>query len=206
MSFDERAKTWDASERRQALAQAVSDAIRERFPLNRKMHLLDIGAGTGLLTRRLLPYVEKICAVDTSEGMLAQLEKNLKASTGSLELHHTDILSFENNSPFDGIVSSMTLHHIEDTAALFDRLFALLKPGGFIAIADLAPEDGSFHDHGNAGVHHFGFEEEALKAIAIQSGFRDVDYRLVHRVEKSEDRHYDIFLLTAVKPAEPLRT
>jgi len=75
MSFDERAKTWDSSERRQALAEAVANAIKSSVTLNSSMHLLDIGAGTGLLTRRILPYVNKITALDTSAGMLEELEK-----------------------------------------------------------------------------------------------------------------------------------
>ena len=38
---------------------------------------------------------------------------------------------------FDGIISSMTLHHVENVAALFRVFHGLLNDGGFLALADL---------------------------------------------------------------------
>ena len=200
MSFDKRAGTWDASKRRQAQAQAVADAIEKEIPLNRSMHLLDVGAGTGLLTRRILPHVGKITAVDRSSGMLEKLQENLEKWGDSIHVFQTDIMALSEKVHFDGIISSMTLHHIENTQACFDRLYDLLNPGGFVALADLAPEDGSFHDHGNAGVYHFGFDGTSLKKIAKRSGFTAIKYEKIYRIDKGEGRYYDIFLLTATKP------
>ncbi|WP_456452371.1 class I SAM-dependent methyltransferase, partial [Hydrogenimonas sp.] len=174
MSFDRRAATWDASDRRQALAQSVAGAIVESVPLDASMHLLDFGAGTGLLTRRLLPFVGRITAVDTSQGMLAKLRETLGDEAGRVESIHGDIMEHACDACYDGIVSSMTMHHIADTDALMRRLYALLKPGGFLAVADLMPEDGTFHDHGNDGVHHFGFEEVSLTNLAKKAGFEAV--------------------------------
>ncbi|SFP35215.1 class I SAM-dependent methyltransferase [Hydrogenimonas thermophila] len=195
MSFDERAKTWDSSDRRQALAEAVANAIKSSVTLNSSMHLLDIGAGTGLLTRRVLPYVDKITALDTSAGMLEELEKKVE---GNVEICQTDIIKYEPSEKFDGIISSMTLHHIEDTEGLFKHLYKLLKPGGFIALADLAPEDGTFHSNGNEGVFHFGFDEESLKNYANIAGFKNFSYKIVHKVEKP-NKIYEIFLFSSIK-------
>ncbi|BDY11792.1 class I SAM-dependent DNA methyltransferase [Hydrogenimonas cancrithermarum] len=196
MGFDQRAKTWDASDRRQALAEAVSNAIRTQTSLEKSMHLLDIGAGTGLLTRRLMPYVSRVTGVDTSAGMLEELRK----IEGPVDTVEIDIMAYRPESSFDGIVSSMTLHHIENTEGLFRHLHGLLKPGGFIALADLAPEDGSFHDHGNEGVHHFGFDEKTLLLLSEKAGFIQPTCRIVHTVSKEGGRTYDIFLLYAIKP------
>ncbi|WOE71107.1 class I SAM-dependent methyltransferase [Hydrogenimonas thermophila] len=195
MSFDERAKTWDSSDRRQALAEAVANAIKSSVTLNSSMHLLDIGAGTGLLTRRILPYVDKITALDTSAGMLEELGKKVE---GNVEIFQTDIIKYEPSEKFDGIISSMTLHHIEDTEGLFKHLYKLLKPGGFIALADLAPEDGTFHSNGNEGVLHFGFDEESLKNYANIADFKNFSYKIVHKVEKS-NKIYEIFLFSSIK-------
>jgi len=195
MSFDERAKTWDSSDKRQALAEAVANAIKSSIALNSSMHLLDIGAGTGLLTRRILPIVDKITAVDTSAGMLDELKRKVE---GNIEICQTDIIKYEPYEKFDGIISSMTLHHIEDTEGLFKHLHKLLKPGGFIAIADLAPEDGTFHSDGNEGVFHFGFSQESLKNYAENAGFKNLSYKIVHKVEKP-NKIYEIFLFTSIK-------
>ncbi len=193
MSFDERAEVWDSSERRQELANAVAKAILNEFELQKRFELLDVGAGTGLLSRRLLPYVSSITGVDTSKGMLEKFVGLGANANGIL----CDILSYETDRKFDGIISSMTIHHIEDTQALFHKLHSLLKPGGFIALADLAPEDGSFHEHGNIGVYHFGFDEETLKSQALAAGFERCRYRIVHKIEKENKKSYEIFLFSA---------
>ncbi|ADV46382.1 class I SAM-dependent methyltransferase [Nitratifractor salsuginis] len=193
MSFDKRAENWDALDRRQALAETVARVIIQKIDLNPSMHLLDLGAGTGLLARRLAPYVGKVVAVDTSSGMLQKLSE----VAPEIERVHSDILSYRPEEKFDGIVSSMTLHHIEDTQLLMRHLRSLLKEDGFIALADLAPEKGDFHDGGNEGVYHFGFDEATLSEAARKAGFGNVSYELVHTVNKGEGREYDIFLLTA---------
>jgi cyclopropane fatty-acyl-phospholipid synthase-like methyltransferase len=195
MSFDERAADWEKLERRRLLAEAVADAITRRCALESSMRLLDIGAGTGLLSRRLAPKVHTVMALDSSQKMLDQLRG--RAGAENVVPVHGDIMSYEPSEPFDGIVSSMTLHHIRDIPALFARLYDWLRPGAFVALADLAPEDGSFHDRGNEGVYHFGFEKEPLEKAAKNAGFDEVDYRIVHTIEKATDRRYDVFLLTA---------
>jgi len=154
-----------------------------------------VGAGTGLLSRRLEPHVEKITAVDTSFGMLQKLSE---AAPG-INTIHADILDYRTEKKFDGIVSSMTLHHIEDTVALMRHLYSMLDDGGFITLADLAPEDGDFHEGGNEGVHHFGFDETVLKKMAERAGFERVTYDIVYTIEKDRGRCYDIFLMTAMK-------
>ncbi|WP_457592628.1 class I SAM-dependent DNA methyltransferase [Hydrogenimonas sp.] len=196
MSFDKKAQSWDASSRRQQLAEAVAESIKESFKLQPGMSLLDVGAGTGLLARRLLPYVAEITGVDSSEGMLHEFSK----IGGAVKAVHSDILTYDTAARYDGIVSSMTMHHIQDIDALFCKLFSLLKPGGFIAIADLATEDGTFHEHGNEGVCHFGFDELQLQHAARGAGFTDTAHRCIHTVEKENGRCYDIFLFTALKP------
>ncbi|WP_456322200.1 class I SAM-dependent DNA methyltransferase [Hydrogenimonas sp.] len=193
MGFDERADTWDKLDRRQALADAIAHAIVKKIPLEGSMHLLDVGAGTGLLSRRLKPYVKRITAVDNSAGMLRNLAKN----TPEIETVQADILKYRAPETFDGIISSMTLHHIEETETVMKHLRSMLKKGGFIALADLAPERGDFHDNGNEGVYHFGFNEKTIGEAAREAGFANISYDIVYTIEKEGKDRYDIFLLTA---------
>ena len=192
--FAHKAKNYEQESRRIKTAKAIADKIKENINLNKTMHLIDFGSGTGLLLEEILPLVGKITAIDISPSMTQVLKnKNLK----NVEILNIDLTKRDLNIKVDGIISSMTMHHIKDLGALFGKLHALLKPGGFIAIADLAPEDGTFHDHGNEGVHHFGFSKEALESIAKNAGFGQLDYTLCHTVKKEGGRVYDIFLLTA---------
>ena len=98
---------------------------------------------------------------------------------------------------FDGIISSMTIHHLEDTKALFSKLYDMLNEGGFIAIADLDSEDGSFHSD-NAGVFHHGFDRETLEKQAKEVGFSEIKFDLASTINKPH-REFTVFLMTGVK-------
>lgn len=198
--FDNVAKEWDSSQTRQQLAFNIADTILNTLTLTKEMHLLDFGAGTGLLTKHLCPLVGHITALDFSREMLKQLEVNAKTWQGcTVETVHSDILLFSPDKQFDGIVSSMSMHHIEDLDALFNTFSTLLKPEGFIAIADLEEEDGSFHAHGNEGVFHFGFDQKKLTGIAEKYGFTAVKFERAHTLTKENGSEYPLFLMTAVK-------
>ena len=88
--------------------------------------------------------------------MNEQLEKKKASLPCELEILDIDLSKENLPRTFDGIISSMTMHHINDVNSMFNRLYSLLPTGGFIAIADLETEDGSFHTE-DTGVFHFGF-------------------------------------------------
>jgi ubiquinone/menaquinone biosynthesis C-methylase UbiE len=50
------------------------DYFAETFSLDREMHVLDLGAGTGIFTRQIRPYVGRVTAVEPSSSMRASLE------------------------------------------------------------------------------------------------------------------------------------
>ena len=191
--FDNAAKTWDQKPTRVILAENVAKAIKTHLPLTPDMDLLDFGAGTGLLSMEILPLVRTITAVDTSPKMLEVLES--KEAEG-ITTHCMDIFSEALEKRFDAVISSMVMHHVEDTKALFSRIHTLLHEGGRIAFADLYKEDGSFHDD-NTGVHHFGFEPEMLKTLLEGIGFQDVAFHTAHTFQKA--KAYPVFLMTAQK-------
>ena len=53
-------------------------AIEAYFPLNKNLDVVELGAGTGRLTRLLAPRVRSIKAFDTSAHMLEVAEKSLR--------------------------------------------------------------------------------------------------------------------------------
>ncbi|MEJ2467881.1 MAG: class I SAM-dependent methyltransferase [Campylobacterales bacterium] len=196
--FDAAAADWDKGDIRQQIAAKTAEAVVNTLPLNGEMELLDFGAGTGLLTYKIAPAVRSVTAVDTSPGMLEVLqskstpEHRIKTVCG-------DITEVPLADTFDGIISSMAMHHVEDTEGFLKTLHAHLKPGGFIAIADLDKEDGSFHAHGNEGVFHFGFDREALRALAEKCGFVNTNFTTALTIDKPA-KSYPVFLFSAYKP------
>ncbi len=202
--FDKEAAAWDENPGRVRLAHDVAAAIiREAGPTG-EMDVLDFGCGTGLVTLRLQPLVRTITGADSSKGMLGVLEGKVAAQ--GLANVRTRAIDFEKGERIDGkfhlVVSSMTMHHVPDTAALFRQWYDLLYPGGMLAAADLDTEDGSFHGD-NTGVFHFGLDRENLKALLLKTGFHDVRAvtaaTMMRDVAGGGKREFPVFLLVGRK-------
>ena len=196
--FDAVAATWDEEPRRVTLAGEIAEAIRASVPLTGEWDAMDFGCGTGLVTLQLAPHLRSIVGADSSRGMLDRLEAKLPA----LGLHNvrttTAELFFKEASAdrFHLITSAMTLHHVADNVALLSSLRTRLHPGGYVALADLATEDGSFHED-PTGIFHHGFSPEQLTEMLTASGFSSVSVRRITQVVKGE-RHFPVLLATAV--------
>ena len=192
--FKDRASEWDSGSVRVRGAKTIADAIAKKIELDSSMKIMDFGVGTGLLGFEIAKVVEKVVGVDTSANMLQKLKEKNRDGL-SIEPLHVDIVKNPIDQKFDGIVSSMTLHHIEDLKLFFKTIYKNLNNNGFIAIADLESEDGSFHSD-NSGVFHFGFDEKELYAVIRESGFKDIVIETINTINKPH-RDFGIFLLTA---------
>ena len=201
--FDERAKDWDADPMKVARARAVADAIRAALPPGPGRHALEYGCGTGLLSFALRPDLGQIVLADTSPGMLDALAGKI-AATGAADMHPLRLDLAADPLPaerFDLVYSLMTLHHVPGTQTLLLRFHDILEPGGFLALADLDKEDGSFHGPDVTDVHR-GFERAELQALAEAAGFGEVRFSTVYRVRKKVDgvaRDFPLFLMIAQK-------
>ena len=177
---------------------AIAEGILNTFCYERTAtHVMDFGSGTGLLAQKIAPHVRKITTVDVSPAMNAQLKAKLDQFPCEVEMLQCDLTCKELEVEFDSIISSMTIHHVEDVGALFEKFYRLVKKGGSIALADLETEDGSFHSD-DTGVFHLGFELEEFKTLAQKSGFEAVEISIV-TIAKKPTKEYPIFLLTGRK-------
>ena len=195
--FTEKAKEWDTNEMVRQLSAAVGSSILDNVSLNKSMHVMDFGAGTGLISAHVAPLVDKVFAVDTSTAMLEKLAAKPELQ-GKVVPICQDILDKPLNNQFDLVMSAMALHHVENTNKLVQRFTEHLKLGGIIALADLDKEDGTFHPEDVQGVFHHGFDRSALQAILESHGFEDIRFVTAHTVER-EDNAFPIFLVTAIK-------
>ncbi len=193
--FAHKAGEYDKEANRHNNIDRIADGIRDRIDLKPDMEIMDFGSGTGLLLERVGPHVGKVTAVDVSPSMNAELAKKQDSLSCDLEMLALDLTKDSLDRKFDGIISSMTMHHIADIDAMFQQFHTLLKPGGFIAIADLDKEDGSFHEE-DTGVHHHGFEADELQSAAENAGFAGVTVAPVSSFSK-DDREYPILLVAA---------
>ncbi len=194
-SFDKRAKEWDLKDRRVKSAKDIAYNIKKNISLNKSMTIVDIGVGTGLLGEFLSNEVAKIIGVDNSKEMLKEFLRKRDKFNCEIEALIVDLNKDKLNIRSNGIISSMTLHHIKDTKRFFQNLYEILETNSFIAIADLLKEDGTFHSD-NKGVYHFGFEKDKLIDILKKIGFKDINFDIISTIKKPH-KEFELFLLTA---------
>ena len=207
-SFDERAATWESNPARAARSRVTAEAIAARVPLQATWSVVDVGSGTGLLSRALADRVARILLVDTSPGMTKEAAERIAASgMSTLSAECLDITAqTPPGAPFDLAVSLLMLHHVQDVDGFLASVLSQLTPGGYIAFADLAAEDGSYHDDPGEEVHHHGFDPQHLAAAATSAGFVDVAVEKIYDVVKrrgDETRSYGLLLLTGRVPVGP---
>ncbi|MEW5729530.1 MAG: methyltransferase domain-containing protein [Pseudomonadota bacterium] len=92
----------------------------------------DLGCGTGTVTRLLARRWPRarVIGVDSSAEMLDEAG----ADTARLAWVRADIAAWEPDRPLDVVFSNAALHWLDDHAALFPRLMAMLAPGGWLAV------------------------------------------------------------------------
>lgn len=195
--FSERAKDYDNEVARTSNVSTIAQTILQEISFSKEMSIMDFGSGTGLLLTEIAPFVGEITAVDISEAMIAVLESKRESIACPLEIVKMDLTTEMLERKFDVIISSMTIHHIKDVLALFQKFHSLLKNNGTIAIADLDTEDGSFHTE-DTGVFHCGFDREEFVQIAKIAGFKDIQIQNASTQIKPSG-NYSVFLLTAKK-------
>lgn len=195
--FDSRASTWDDPKKVER-AEAVAAAIRRAVPLKTTMRTLEYGAGTGLLSFCLRDELGFMVLADSSEGMRAVAAEKIAAARAS-DMRVVDLDLTRDPIPserYDLIMSMMTLHHVSDTSRVLAAFRNMLEPGGWLCIADLDAEDGSFHGPG-VNVHH-GFDREALRKDLTAAGFMNVVVEDCYRISR-DDRAYSVFLASGRK-------
>ncbi len=95
--------------------------------------VLDVACGTGDLCRELVHAGLRPVGIDLSMGMLGH------ARAGRVPLVHGDALRAPlAAASFDGAVSGFALRNVVDLDALFVELARVVRPGGRVALLDVA--------------------------------------------------------------------
>lgn len=196
--FDDAARTWDQNSIHTERSEAIAKALRENITLNKKMNALEYGAGTGILSFLLHNQVQEITMMDSSQEMVNVMqEKVTNAGATNLKPVIFDLEHEDFPSTFDFIFSQMVMHHVKDVETMLEKFYKLLNPGGYLAIADLYTEDGSFH--GPEADVHKGFDPEKLSDTLRSLTLTNIRHETCFEMTRDSVKKYPLFLLLAQK-------
>ena len=200
--FDLKALEWDKNQVHIERAAAIAQAMEKLIPLDKHMKALEFGAGTGLLSFLLADRLAEITLIDNSTEMI----NVAKGKISGLEMHHMKsvLINLEQEDypeHFDIIYSQMVLHHVDDVSGILNKFYRMTNPDGYLAIADLYTEDGSFHGDGFTG--HKGFDVEVLAKELAGIGFKNITHHTCFTIPKITEqgtvKNFPVFLIVAKK-------
>jgi ubiquinone/menaquinone biosynthesis C-methylase UbiE len=201
--FDVKAAGWDQNEMHWERSAAIVKELLRQMPVSKEMIAMEFGAGTGITSFLLKDHLKEIIMVDSSAGMVKIMKEKVKAAnTKNLKPLLFDLEKEEwPGNKFDLIITQMVLHHVIDLDNIFRKFYKIINPGGYLAIADLYPEDGSFHGEGFTG--HKGFDTDTLSDRLREQGFGNISGRkcfvINKEISEKETRQFDVFLLIAFR-------
>ncbi|MCC2111591.1 MAG: class I SAM-dependent methyltransferase [Hyphomicrobiales bacterium] len=182
-AFEASAAGYDDGRRRllpelDAFYGMVVDLVRMQTPNARS--ILDLGAGTGLLSAVVASAFPQaaITLADISPAQLDIARARFAEMNRAVEILAGDFCALPLGGPYDAVISSLAIHHIEDAEKtdLFEKVFDALAPGGvFINAEQVAgPNDGvtaAYNDYWKA---------KSRLAGATDDDFAEAEIRMEH--------------------------
>ena len=199
--FDLKAAEWDNNPMHRDRSVAIANEIIRLIPLSEEMTALEYGAGTGVTSLILKDYLKEITLMDNSKEMIRVIDEKIRSS----KVMNLKVLNFDLESDefiegkFDLVFTQMVLHHVNNIEKIINTFHQLLNQGGYIAIADLYEEDGSFH--GDSFTGHKGFNIDYLSGILKKNRFSDIIHKtcfvIDRKTSETESKQFNVFIMVA---------
>jgi 2-polyprenyl-3-methyl-5-hydroxy-6-metoxy-1,4-benzoquinol methylase len=115
-------------------AQRRASLILQGASARPGMRLLEVGCGTGLFTEKFAASGASIIAVDLSPELL-DIARHRGLPPDQVRFIEKNFEDCAVEGPFDGVIGSSVLHHL-DLDRSIKRILTLLKPGGRLSFAE----------------------------------------------------------------------
>jgi tRNA (cmo5U34)-methyltransferase len=149
------AGTDDYDRARRKLVPCFDDFYRTAlellpFAADDRFELLDLGAGSGLLSAMIAEAFPKahLTLFDLTPEMLLIARQRLKPLGKRVKFVTADFAAAAPTNPYDAVVSALSIYHLPDSGKrhLFGDIFKYLTPGGIFIIADQVAGEGATID------------------------------------------------------------
>lgn len=144
--------------------------------------VLEIGIGTGRLAVKAAAHCAKLYGVDMSAKTIERAKENL-AFTDNVEFIIADYLNYDFDTKFDVIYSSLTLLHIENKQAFFNKVFSDLKPSGRFVLSIDDDNQDDYLDMGEYKVRVYPDNSKDTEEGLLKSGF------IIEKIIETEFAH-----------------
>ena len=101
---------------------------------NGRARVLEVAAGTGLVTTAIAPVVGALIATDYAEAMVQQLEARVRsAGLANVTCEQADLYALRfDGATFDAVFAANVLHLVPDLEGALTSLRRMLKPDGLL--------------------------------------------------------------------------
>jgi ubiquinone/menaquinone biosynthesis C-methylase UbiE len=192
--FKRQAASWGKNEISRHLQWVV-----DRLRLLPHVEVLDVAAGTGLLSRAISPRVKRVVALDITPEMLAQGQSEadrLGITNISFEQGAAEALPYPTAS-FDMVVTRFSVHHFKTPEVVIREMCRVCRHGGTLVVIDIvSSEDEELAvRHNNVerlrdSSHTQALSPSGLKKIMEDAGAKILNY-YSREVENSVDDWLD---------------
>jgi ubiquinone/menaquinone biosynthesis C-methylase UbiE len=138
--WDDRVEAWEDVVAGDAFL-ALRDRIVELAEPNADDRVVDLGAGTGLVSLAVAPRVHEVVAIDISTRMIERLEALATADeVGNLRVLEADLRVLPLEDEWATlVVSNYAFHHLDDAGKelALSEARRVLRPGGRLVVGDM---------------------------------------------------------------------
>jgi len=151
--------------------------------------VLDIGTGSGDLIRLIQPVFSEnthITGIDPSDEALTEARRLNTSPNFEFLKMEGEKLGFADGS-FDVVCLSNAMHHVADPSKTFSEMKRVLKPGGFLLIAEIVSDGLNEAQENQKMFHHF-------------KSFVDQKFGITHRETWTESEVISIITSNKIHP------
>jgi len=174
--------------------------------LKKGLRVLDVGCGTGAISKGIAAYVGPTGSVTGIDNTASFVESGQKSYVGisNLKLIHTDLFAFEFEEKFNLIVSARTLQWLNNPKEALLKFKTMLAPGGMVSVLDYNHEALTWEPEppesmklfykaflqwrADAGMNNRIADD--LQQYFEEAGFRDVEVLNADEIYKREDNNF----------------